>query len=427
VARKIRVPAYLHHKGKDLAYVNFSGHVVYLGAYGSDESKRKYARLLAEWTASGGRPPGLAETVADLVATFWRWAKSRYVGRDGGPSREAALYKGLATMILDLYADVAVEAFGPVQLAAVREVMIGRGWTRKSINRQVGRVRRIFSWGVARGLVAEATAAALDRLEGLRPGERSVAEGRRVEALAETTIEAVRPLVSSTVWAMIDVQRLTGMRSGELVIMRPGDIDRGGDVWGYVPEHHKTEHHGRERFVAIGPIAQVVLRPFIVRRLAGDYLFSPAESMAEYFRRRAEARQTPAGYGNGPGTNRKRRPRNRPGDRFTPDSYRAAIASACDRAWPPPTYLARVDADRSIAAWEARLEAAGLLGDLKAWRRAHRWHPHQLRHTFTTRAGDLDIDLEATAAALGHASVDMTLLYRHVARQKAVAVAAAIG
>ena len=32
---------------------------------------------------------------------------------------------------------------------------------------------------------------------------------------------------------MIELQRLTGMRPGEVVIMRTCDLERSGDVWAY--------------------------------------------------------------------------------------------------------------------------------------------------------------------------------------------------
>ena len=38
-------------------------------------------------------------------------------------------------------------------------------------------------------------------------------------------MEAIRPHVARQVWAMIQVQRLTGMRPGEVTIMRTCDLD----------------------------------------------------------------------------------------------------------------------------------------------------------------------------------------------------------
>ena len=89
---------------------------------------------------------------------------------------------------------------------------------------------------------------------------------------------------------MILTQWYTAMRPGEVVALRPADIDRTGKVWEYSPERHKTEHHGIERFVAIGPGGQEALRPYLLRVLAPDPekpLFSPRDAIAE---RRARAR-----------------------------------------------------------------------------------------------------------------------------------------
>ena len=39
--------------------------------------------------------------------------------------------------------------FGPLKLQAVRDDMVALGWTRKSINAQIGRIRRMFAWAVS--------------------------------------------------------------------------------------------------------------------------------------------------------------------------------------------------------------------------------------------------------------------------------------
>jgi integrase len=57
------------------------------------------------------------------------------------------------------------------------------------------------------------------------------------------------------------MQRLTGMRPSEVVSIRTVDVESGGRVWTYTPASHKTEHHGRTRFIYLGPQAQAALRP----------------------------------------------------------------------------------------------------------------------------------------------------------------------
>ncbi len=50
--------------------------------------------------------------------------------------------------------------------------------------------------------------------------------------------------------------RLTGVRPGEVCMMRTGDIDRTTSPLEYRPRTHKTAHRGHERVVCIGPKAQ---------------------------------------------------------------------------------------------------------------------------------------------------------------------------
>lgn len=59
--------------------------------------------------------------------------------------------------------------------------------------------------------------------------------------------------------------------------MRPCNVDRSSDVWAYRPQSHKTEHHGRERVIYIGPKGQQLLTPYLVREDVA-FCFAPAES-----------------------------------------------------------------------------------------------------------------------------------------------------
>jgi len=56
-----------------------------------------------------------------------------------------------------------------------------------------------------------------------------------VQPVHEDLIEPVKRHVSRQVAAMIDLQLLTGARPGEIVQMRPRDIDRTGPTWTYHP------------------------------------------------------------------------------------------------------------------------------------------------------------------------------------------------
>jgi hypothetical protein len=80
---------------------------------------------------------------------------------------------------------------------------------------------------------------------------------------------------------MIELQLLTGTRSGEVTAMRPVDLNTTGKLWRYTPRQHKTAYLGHARDVYLGPNAQAVLAPFLAGRAFEADLFSPVEAEAE--------------------------------------------------------------------------------------------------------------------------------------------------
>ena len=215
--------------------------------------------------------------------------------------------------------------------------------------------------------------------------------------------------------------------------MRGCDLDTTGKVWAYRPEHHKTEHHGHQRVIYLGPQAQEIVRPFLKTDLQA-YLFSPAEAEAERLAERAKSRKTPLNQGNKPGSNRRRRPGRKPADHYTVNSYRRAIANACDLAFPPPAELARrrVKGNRGSKdlRWEDPDEWRARLGkkwaDVQKWREEHRWHPHQLRHNAATRLRKQD-GLEAARVVLGQKSGAVAEIYAEIDLTKAEKIMAEVG
>ena len=70
-------------------------------------------------------------------------------------------------------------------------------------------------------------------------------------------VDATLPRLPLIVRAMVELQQATGMRPGELCIMRPADIDRSSDVWQYQPTQHKNQNREQERIVYIGPKGRI--------------------------------------------------------------------------------------------------------------------------------------------------------------------------
>ncbi len=59
-AKKRGVPGYLQHKATGQARVVLNGRTHYLGRYGTQESKERYGRLIAQWQAGSNRRMGSA-------------------------------------------------------------------------------------------------------------------------------------------------------------------------------------------------------------------------------------------------------------------------------------------------------------------------------------------------------------------------------
>ncbi len=95
----------------------------------------------------------------------------------------------------------------------------------------------------------------MQAVEGLRRGRTKARDGEPVRPVSDEDIEATLAKLPAVVRDMVRVPRLTGCRSTELCIIRPGDIDRTETGWRYRPAVHKTEHHDRDRVIFLGPLA----------------------------------------------------------------------------------------------------------------------------------------------------------------------------
>lgn len=405
-------PAYRLHKPSGQAVVRLNGHDFYLGKHDSPASHAEYDRLIAEWLANGrqiNRAPAEGATtditIAEVMLGYLKFADS-YYQKNGEPTKEPAAIRQSLKPLRRLYAHTDATKFGPLGLKAVREEMVRSGLCRNEVNKRVGRVIRMFGWAVSNELLPVTIHQALKTVPGLRRGRSEARETAKVKPVPEAMIEAVRPFVTPQVWTMVGVQRLTGMRPGEVCIMRGCDLDMTGDVWTYVPNRHKTEHHGHSRTIFIGPKAQDVLKPWL-RADPDEYLFQPREAVEAFHAARRDERKTPMTPSQSKRT-RVRRPTRRARDHYAGTSYAHAIMDACDRAFPHPTITATRLKDLPF---EEQAE-------LKAWRKQHRWHPHRLRHNAGTYLRSL-FGPDVARTVLGQKTLAATQIYAEADMEKA--------
>jgi integrase len=393
--------------------VTIAGRDTYLGPHGSPESRSEYDRVVAEWLATRSRPAsadgvrGTDLTITEFVVAYTEHADAYYV-KDGRPTSEAGNVRLALRPLRRLYGPTLARDFGPLKLKAVRQALIDSGLCRSEVNRRIRLIVRAFKWAVGNEIVPAAVHHGLKAVDGLRKGRCGVRESRPIEPVPDAFVDAIRPYVSRQVWAMIEIQRHTGMRPGEACAMRTADINTAGRIWEYTPESHKTEHHDKRRTIYIGPRAQEIIKPWL-RTTLEEYLFQPREAVAERRAAMRAARKTKVQPSQR--DRRKRDPARAIGDRYNARSYGHAIADACARAFPHPVLaeLSRKDVDDARRA-ELKVWCAANRAELKAWRKSHRWHPNQLRHAAGTRVRR-EMGLEASQVVLGHSRADVTQVY----------------
>ncbi|MDG2127037.1 MAG: site-specific integrase [Fuerstiella sp.] len=367
-----KIPGYLHHKARNKGKVVVDGKTIYLdGAYDSEESRRHYDRIIAELLTRPERPDLINVTLARLAVCYVEYAKT-YYQKDGEPTQENGLIRSALRPLIELFSSLPVADFGPLKLKLVRERMTDRGWVRNTINDHVGRINRMLAWGVENELVPPHVQAACKAVRNLQKGRCKAPEGKPVPVVELERVEATLPFVGRQIAAMIELQLSTAMRPQEVRLMRMIDIDRSdATCWEYRPSRHKTQHHGRDRRIFLGPKAQEIISDFL-KADPEAYLFCPLDAYNEANeRRQAKARscrRTPRR----PVPEPKRKPRH--GSHYTKESYGKAISRAC--------------------------EAAGV----------EKWSPNQLRHTAGT-AIRKKMSLDDARTVLGHSDARTTEIY----------------
>jgi integrase len=326
--------------------------------------------------------PGI--TVAAIGLRYLDHCESYYRTPDGNTTSSVAGVE-MALRALFPFSDTPAAKFGPRTLKTVREALVREGRPRVTCNRVAKTIRRMFKWAASEELVSPEVWHGLEALSPLQKGRTDAPELPPVEEVPEEVVLATLPYLPKVVADMVWLQRWTGARPGEVCDLRPGDVDRSGDVWVYTPESHKLSwrEDAPARRIAIGAEGQRVLMPYLLRS-ATAHCFSPRDSEHDRNKARRLARRSPMTP-----SQRARKParcRRRPaGERYTTASYRRAIT-------------------RAVGLANKAAEKAG------SEKRLPNWSPNQLRHL---RAGEVKerFGIEASSAVLGHANIRTTEIY----------------
>jgi integrase len=296
-----KLPAYRERKPYGQAIVTLTDSVTgkrrdyWLGDFNSPASREMYHRVLSQWESMDRRLPPAEDppkadieklTIAEVILAY-----KAHVDTTFKLQTRHTIYM-VMRLLRQYFGSTPAEEFGPSKLRLLRDQMIKgdprmdpprKTWSRTTINKAVHQVCAMFKWAASHEMLPATVHGQVKTVGALRKGTSPARENEPVEPVAIDAVEATRPHLSRQVNALVDLQLLTGARGGELLTLRPVDIemDKSKGVWLVRLDEHKNAHQGHERVIVFGPKAQLIIQPFLVGRPLDAYLFSPAEAERE--------------------------------------------------------------------------------------------------------------------------------------------------
>lgn len=270
------------HKPSGRARLRWLGVEYYLGPWGSAEASLAYADWLRKHGGEGGSAPtpSVPPTLPNRTPAAWPTiaeALVRWEAAEGGKFDPAGHslrhYLGAFRPVLLRFGVQSTAAFTLDALAQAREDMRALDWSARVINRRVVRIRTVWRWFEEQRLAPAGSWGALSVLRPIQPGDHRYRHLPAVRGLTQGEYELVLLGCHPVLLVLVEVHWLTGMRSGELVAMQAGDIDREGDIWVYRPRKHKNAWRGHDRLVPLGPRCQQILTPWLEGKSRDAWVF----------------------------------------------------------------------------------------------------------------------------------------------------------
>jgi integrase len=265
---------YTRSDGKLWARMRIGGKAFYLGPWGSEEAEQGRDKLISSWLLtkqSEGRMgvPGISNepTVAELLAGYDTEVILKRYQKNGKRTPEAYHFVSVFRITMADCGKLPVPAFTSERFEAIREKFVAEGWSRGYVNDQAKRLRRVFRWGKRRRLVSADLLSELQEVPALAEDETDAIEHEPKEPPPDSDVIATVKHLVPVLAALVKVQRLTGMRPGELVRLSIDQLQFDADpvCWLYERRKHKTKKRGKRRRIWIGPQAQVLMLPWVHR------------------------------------------------------------------------------------------------------------------------------------------------------------------
>lgn len=117
--------------------------------------------------------------------------------------------------VYEQLADLPAGDFSTAALEVVREQMITSGLSRKVINGRINRIRRMFRWAEAKGLIPLDRSAHLATLDVLKKGRTEAPDHPEIERVTPDIVEKTLPFLPPVVADMVRLPAARGLRVHE--------------------------------------------------------------------------------------------------------------------------------------------------------------------------------------------------------------------
>ena len=138
----------------------------------------------AVWSDSG-------PFVAELQLVFKKHADSCVVAGDGRQSDEVQCLYSAIKPLREICGLSPIKDYSPLMFNAVRNAFVVKGWCRGYVNRSANRIRLIFEWGVAAGLVPVDVWQSLTAIALLKAGRCAAHDNKRRGAIPDEHLQTV--------------------------------------------------------------------------------------------------------------------------------------------------------------------------------------------------------------------------------------------
>jgi len=271
------IPALTLHRPSGQGRVYWNGRYYYLGKWGSDDLAVNYRRIVSNVIATGkpvvDEPP--RPTIRQLSERYLDHVRDSFPKSSGEP---AAIARAIRELNM-IAGDFPPEYLTPPRFLELRTIWVKRPLVISTINKYHNYILGMFAWLATMLLIPPSVWHSLQTVKKLKPNRSSAKDPKIVEPVPWNHVLAIKDHVSPTVWNLIQLQYLTGMRSGEVLGMTLEQIEN--EV--YSPVKHKNAWRKHKRNVSLGPRAREIIR-IASEGKAEDELIFPGYTNASYGR-----------------------------------------------------------------------------------------------------------------------------------------------